>query len=110
MDTHVLVLIDTDQIPKILRQPECMCPSTEAPVARHLFLRSIPEFRASDASDRRSPFDPQCVVGIFPVDSEKERKILDRLEIRKLLESNSYVSERIESFCILFNIFLLLFL
>lgn len=74
MDTHVLVLIDTDQIPKILRQPECMCPSTEAPVARHLFLRSIPEFRASNASDRRSPLDPQCVVGIFLVDSGKKKE------------------------------------
>lgn len=30
-----------------------MCPSTEAPVARRLFLRNIPEFRVSDASDRR---------------------------------------------------------
>lgn len=50
MDTHVLVLIDTDQIPKILRQPECMCPPTEAPVARRLFLRNIPGFRAFDAT------------------------------------------------------------
>lgn len=54
-DRHVLVLIDTDQIPKILRQPERTCPSTETPVARHLFLRNIRGFRASDASDHRPP-------------------------------------------------------
>lgn len=47
--TRVLVTIDTDQIPKILRQPERTCPRTETPVARDVALRNIRGLRAFDA-------------------------------------------------------------
>lgn len=55
IDARVLVAIDTDQIPKILRQPERTCPRTETPVAHDVALRNICGLRAFDASrERRS--------------------------------------------------------
>lgn len=55
--------IDTDQIPKILRQPERTCPRTETPVARNVALRNIRGLRAFDApyEHRLSPECGCCV-------------------------------------------------
>lgn len=56
---RVLVAIDTDQIPKILRQPERTCPRTETPVAQHdVALRNIRGLRAFDA-----PRDSTTLIG-----------------------------------------------
>jgi len=51
--------IDTDQIPKILRQPERTCPRTETPVARDVALRNIRGLRAFDAP-REHGLSPEC--------------------------------------------------